>query len=81
MTVPNVRLGVPAASVPAVTAVPDTGTVRLGFEASLVTVNVPLGVPADCGAKTALNDLLAPAAKVNGTVTPLRLKPVPPTAT
>ncbi len=73
VTVPNVRLGAPATIVPAVTAVPDTGTVRLGFDASLVTVSIPLGVPADCGAKATLKDLLAPAARVNGRVTPLTL--------
>jgi hypothetical protein len=77
--VPKPRLGVPAVKEPAATAVPDNGTVRLVFDALLVMVNVPLGVPAACGVKTTLKLLLAPAARVNGTVSPLRLNPVPET--
>ena len=70
-----------AASVPDVVAVPDNETVSVGLGASLVTVNVPVGVPAVVGAKTTLSDLLAPAAKVNGKVTPFTLYPVPVAAT
>ena len=42
-----------------------------------MTVNVPAGEPEVVGANTTLNDLLAPAASVNGKVTPLTLYPVP----
>jgi len=59
--------------VPGETAVPDRETISDGLDASLVTVRVPVGVPAAVGANTTLNDLLAPAARVNGTVTPLTL--------
>ncbi len=81
VTLPKPKLAGFDASVPTVTAVPETGTASVGFEALLVTVRLPLGLPAACGAKTTLKDLLAPAARVNGTVTPLTLKPVPVTAT
>ena len=77
VTVPKLKGEVPAVSDPAAVAVPESETVSDGFDASLVTVNVPLGEPAVVGAKTTLKDLLAPAAKVNGTVTPLTLYPVP----
>ena len=76
-TLPKLKLGVVAASAPAVVPVPDSGIERVGLEALLVRVTFPVGVPAPAGANTTLNDLLAPAAKVNGTVTPLRLNPVP----
>jgi hypothetical protein len=81
LTLPKLKLAGLGDRVPSVTAVPETGTVRVVFEASLVTVRFPLALPAASGAKTTLKDLLAPAARVNGTVTPLTLKPVPATAT
>ena len=62
-----------AASAPAAVAVPESETVNDGFEALLVTVSVPVGVPAAVGANTTLNALLAPALRVNGTVTPFTL--------
>ena len=37
------------------------------------TVSVPVGLPAVVGANTTLNDLLAPAAKVNGKLMPFTL--------
>ncbi len=58
-------------SMPGATPVPVRLIVRLGLEPLLVIVTLPVGVPADCGANTTLNDLLAPAARVNGTVIPL----------
>jgi hypothetical protein len=76
-TLPKLKLGLVAASAPAVLAVPDRGMERVEFEALLVRVTLPVGVPAVVGANTTLNDLLAPAARVNGTVMPLRLNPVP----
>src|SRR6185369_14395212 len=76
-TLPKLRLVGFALIVPGETAVPDRDTVRDGFDASLVTVSVPVGVPAAVGANTTLNDVLAPAASVNGAVTPLTLYPAP----
>ena len=73
VTLPKLNGDVVAASAPAAVAVPESETVNDGFEASLVTVSVPVGLPEVVGANTTLNDLLAPVARVNGTVTPLTL--------
>ena len=73
VTLPKLNGQVVAASVPVVVAVPESETVNDGFDASLVTVKVPVGVPAVVGANTTLNDLLAPAAKVKGKVMPFTL--------
>ena len=73
VTLPKLNGEVVAASTPTLAAVPDSETVSDGFDASLETVNVPVGLPAVVGANTTLNDLLAPAASVKGNVTPLAL--------
>ncbi len=73
VTLPKLNGEVVAVSAPADAAVPESATVSDGLVASLVTVRVPAGVPAAVGAKTTLNDLLAPAARVNGVVAPLTL--------
>ena len=73
VTLPKLNGEVVAVSVPEVVAVPESETVSDGLDASLVTVSVPVGVPAVVGANTTLNDLLAPDARVNGKVTPLTL--------
>ena len=73
VTLPKLNGDVVAASVPPLVAVPESETVSDGFDASLVTVSVPVGVPAVVGANTTLKDLLAPAANVNGVVTPFTL--------
>jgi len=67
--------------VPAVTPVPDSATFNVGFDAFDVTVNVPLALPAAAGLKETLNDVLAPAARFTGVVIPLKLNPLPVTAT
>jgi hypothetical protein len=69
-----------AARVPAAPPVPEIGTMRLGSDPSLVNVRLALVLPADFGAKTTLNDVLLPAAKVRGRLRPLRLKPDPENA-
>ncbi len=68
---PKLNGEVVAVSDPSAAAVPDNETVSEGLVASLATVSVPVGVPAVTGVNTTLNDLLAPAARVNGAVTPL----------
>ena len=73
VTLPKLNGEVIAARAPTLAAVPDSETVNDGFGASLVTVRVPAGVPAVVGANTTLNDLLAPAARVKGKVTPFTL--------
>ena len=71
-----------AVSVPvAVTPVPDNAMFRVGLEALEVTVSVPLALPADAGSNETLNEVLAPAARFTGVVMPLKLKPLPVTAT
>ncbi len=67
----------PVAAVP----VPDNGIVRFGFEASDVTLRLPLALPADEGANETLNVALCPALSVTGAVIPLKLNPAPLTAT
>ena len=73
VTLPKLKGDVVAVSDPTAAAVPESETVSEGLDASLVTVNVPVGVPEVVGANTTLNDLLAPPAKINGKVTPLTL--------
>ncbi len=72
VTVPKLK-GEVAVRVPAVEAVPESVTLSDGLDASLVTVKAPDCVPATVGANTTLTDVLAPAAIVNGTVTPVTL--------
>lgn len=67
----------PAIAVP----VPDSGMVMVGLDAVEVMVTLPLGLPADTGAKVTLKLALCPAVSVTGVVIPLRLKPVPLIAT
>jgi hypothetical protein len=77
VTLPKLKLGVPADSAPAAAAVPVTGAVSVAFEASLLMERLKLSVLADCGANTTLNDVLWPAANVRGRVKPVRLYPAP----
>jgi hypothetical protein len=65
-TLPKLRLGAVAESDPAVVAVPETATVRLGFDASLLTERLKLAAPADLGAKVMLKGTDWPPAKVFG---------------
>ena len=73
VTLPKLKGDVVAVSDPTAAAVPERETVREGLDASLVTVNVPVVLPAVVGANTTLNDLLAPANRVKGKVTPFTL--------
>ena len=73
VTLPKLKGVLVAVRAPTAAAVPDNETVSDGFDASLVTVSVPVGLPAVVGANTTLNDLLAPAAKVNGKLMPFTL--------
>ena len=78
VTLPKVRdvgleLSCPGVAVP----LPDRETVRLGFEASDVTVTVPVALPAVLGANFTLKVVLSPALSVVGAVDPTKLKPAP----
>jgi hypothetical protein len=76
-TLPKLRLTGLAASCPAVTPVPDSGTLSVGFAAFEVIARFPLTLPLDTGEKTRLKFALWPPANVSGSVTPDALNPVP----
>src|SRR5271169_2278924 len=70
-------VGVAVSTAAAAVAVPLNGIPRLGFDASDVTVAVPLKFPADPGANFTVNVVLCPAVNVTGGVIPDTLNPVP----
>jgi len=77
-TLPNASVdGVMESCPAAVAPVPETPTVRDGFEASEVIVTVPLADPAEVGANFTLTVAVPPAVSVRGVVIPLTVKPVP----
>ena len=61
---------------PAVAPVPAKGMMSDGVE-GLVASMLPLKAPADDGANVTLKVKLCPAAKINGSVTPVTENPVP----
>ena len=63
----------PTAAVP----LPDSGIVRVGFEALDVIVRLPLALPTDDGVNETLKVALWPAVSVTGVVIPLKLNPEP----
>jgi hypothetical protein len=63
--------------VPGVTPVPETGIVRVGFDAVEVIVTLPLTTPVAVGANDTLNVVPCPAVSVIGAAIPLTLSPVP----
>ena len=81
VTLPKLRLVGFAPSVPGVTPLPDSGIVRVGFEALDVMVRLPLALPADDGVNETLKVALCPAVRVTGAVIPLKLNPEPLIAT
>jgi len=70
-------LGGVALRPPGETAVPESGMVRVGLGAFDVTVALPVGEPADCGAKVIVNVVLWPAAKVRGNELLFTVNPAP----
>ena len=77
VTLPKLRLVGFDPSAPGVTAIPDNGMVRVGFEALDVTVRLPLALPADGGVNVTVKVALWPGVSVAGVVIPLKLNPVP----
>ena len=78
MTVPKLRevglaLNCPAVEVP----VPESGMVRVGFDAFDVIVTFPLAAPVVVGANLTVNVVLCPAVSVKEELIPLRVNPVP----
>jgi hypothetical protein len=57
-TLPKLRLGALGVSPPAVSAVPETGAVSVGFEALLAIARLKLSIPAACGANITLKAVL-----------------------
>lgn len=76
-TVPKLKLEGLAPSVPGVTPDPLNGTLRVGFEASLVMATFPLTDPLVCGANCTLNVFDCPAERVVGKLKPLNVYPLP----
>ena len=69
-------------SCPAVAApMPDKGIVSVEFEASEVTVTVPLALPVEPGANFTVKFVLCPALSVKDELMPLSVNPVPLIAT
>ena len=62
---------------PCVTPVPESGMLKLGFAPFEVMLTLPLAAPLVVGEKRTVNDVLWPAFRVNGTVSPLKLNPAP----
>lgn len=81
VTLPKVSVVGFGTSVPGATPVPNKPIASEEFVAFDVMVNVPLAVAADAGANATLKVALCPAVSVTGVVIPLRVKPVPLTAT
>ena len=74
---PKPRLVGFALSAPGATPVPDNATLRLGFDPLDVIDTLPLVAPLLVGANFTLKEVLCPAFKVTGNVSPLILNPVP----
>lgn len=81
VTLPKLRLVGFDPKAPGATPVPDNGIVRLGFEALEVMLTLPFALPADAGVNVTVNVALWPDVRVTGVVMPLKLYPVPLTAT
>ena len=60
-----------------VAAVPERPSTNGELAALLVTVTLPVTLPAEAGAKATLNEVVCPAARVTGKPIGDRLKPVP----
>ena len=77
-TLPNGRVPGLTDNCPTVVVpVPEIGIVKLGLDASELTVRLPFAVPEVVGANLTLKVALCPAASVSGAATPLNVNPVP----
>ena len=72
-TLPKLRLVAVAVSDPGVTPVPDSGTFKFGFDASLTIARSPFAGATVVGVKVTLKAVLCPGAKSSGRLSPLRL--------
>ena len=62
---------------PGVTPVPASGMLKFGLDPSEVMLTLPVTAPLAAGANTTEKFVLWPGVNVVGTVSPLRLKPLP----
>lgn len=76
-TLPKLKLVGVRLSWPVATPVPEREIVRLGFEALETIEMLPLSLPPEVGANSALKVTLPPADRVTGRLSPDRLNPVP----
>ena len=76
-TLPNTRLVGLAPSAPGITPVPESGTLKLGFEPFEVMLTLPLAAPLAVGLKSTVNEVLWPAVSVKGKDRLFRLNPLP----
>ena len=76
---PKARLEGLGLSAPRATPVADNGMFKLGLDASEVRAMLPLTAPAAAGANITVKEVLCPAVRVSGSVSPLRLIPLPVT--
>src|ERR1017187_513292 len=74
---PKARLVGFAIKSPCVTAVPESGMLKVGFEPFEGMLTLPLAAPLVVGANSTLKHVLSPAVNVKGRVRPLRLNPLP----
>ena len=74
---PKARLVGFAIKSPCVTAVPESGMLKVGFEPFEVMLTLPLAAPLVVGANSTVNDVLWPAVNVKGRASPLKLNPAP----
>jgi len=80
LTVPKLKVAGLTASCPALIPVPAKDTDRLGLFALLVTVTLPVSLPAPGGVKLTLTLTLCPGDRLIGREKPLTLNPVPEAA-
>src|SRR4051794_3816184 len=76
-TLPNARLAGFAPSAPGVAPLPESAIFRFGFDPFDVTAMLPLTPPLAVGANCTEKEVLWPAFRISGTVSPLMVKPVP----
>src|SRR5213079_807603 len=74
---PKERLGGFAESAPGITPLAESAIFRLGLAPLEVMAMFPLTPPVAVEVNFAENEVLCPALSVRGSVSPLRLKPVP----
>lgn len=78
-TEPKLRLDGLAVNAPGAMPDPESGKLKLEFEALDVIATLPVTLPDDCGAKVTKKLTACPAESVVGTLSPLRLNPDPVT--